>query len=305
MTDDFLHIAYGTPPLELLKLREDAIQCSPLIPGSRSLESCAKGSVASAVLYGPPGTLERRYLLVLALEALAVDAPLTALAPKNKGGNRIAAELSSFGCDVSEESRQHFRICTTTRPAVLHSVAEAIKEGGTQRHLDHGLLTQPGIFSWNRIDAGSALLLKHLPALAGRGADLGCGLGVLGLAVLQSPKISALTLVDIDRRAVDVARHNITDPRAQFLWADIRLEVPSLANLDFVVMNPPFHDGGVEDRSLGQLFIERAATVLRRGGICWLVANRHLPYEELLAHKFTRTTLVAQVDGFKIYAAEK
>ena len=38
------------------------------------------------------GTLERRYALALILRALKPGAPLTALAPKEKGGSRLGKE---------------------------------------------------------------------------------------------------------------------------------------------------------------------------------------------------------------------
>ncbi|MFZ4540668.1 MAG: class I SAM-dependent methyltransferase, partial [Rickettsiales bacterium] len=164
------------------------------------------------------------------------------------------------------------------------------------------LWTHPGVFSWDRIDVGSALLLKHLPALSGRGADLGAGIGVLALQVLKSPKVSELTLVDIDRRAITSAQKNISDARAQFVWADVR--TLALQKLDFVVMNPPFHEVGIEDRTLGQAFITCAAAMLKKGGQCWLTANTHMPYEALLAQHFVRVVLVDTADGFKIYRAE-
>ena len=69
-------------------------------------------------------------------------------------------------------------------------------------------------------------------------------------------------------------------------------------SLDFVVMNPPFHDGGAEDRLLGQTFIRQAAIMLRRGGLLWVVANRHLPYEAVLGELFRTAT--PQGDHWKI-----
>lgn len=76
------------------------------------------------------------------------------------------------------------------------------------------------------------------------------------------------------------------------------------AELDFIVMNPPFHEGGIENQTLGQAFITRAAQWLKPGGVCWLTANRHLPYEALLAAHFCAVTLVDTAGGFKIYRAE-
>jgi 16S rRNA (guanine1207-N2)-methyltransferase len=96
----------------------------------------------------------------------------------------------------------------------------------------------------------------------------------------------------------------VTDPRAAFAWADVRTG-PSLADLDFVVMNPPFHDTGVEDKTLGQTFIRRSHDMLRTGGVLWVVANQHLPYEAGLAGQFRTVTPRGEAGGFKIYEARK
>jgi 16S rRNA (guanine1207-N2)-methyltransferase len=70
-------------------------------------------------------------------------------------------------------------------------------------------------------------------------------------------------------------------------------------------MNPPFHDGGVEDQALGRTFIRRAAEALRPGGTCWLVANRHLPYEAELKAHFRRVAPIVEAEGYKIYEAQR
>ena len=161
------------------------------------------------------------------------------------------------------------------------------------------------MFSWDRIDPGTELLLDSLPELAGKGADLGGGLGVLGHKVLAGAAVTGLTVVEIDRRAVEACRRNLDDPRVEVIWADVRRAGDRLSGLDFVVMNPPFHDGGAEDRSLGVAFIRAASAALRTGGTCWLTANRHLPYESPLGEAFARVTLRAERGGYKIYEARK
>ncbi len=88
-----------------------AIQFSPLVPGAASLEAEPPESLASMTMLAPPGTLERRYAIALALRALAPGAALTVLAPKDKGGSRIGEELRAFGCAVDESSKRHHRIC--------------------------------------------------------------------------------------------------------------------------------------------------------------------------------------------------
>jgi len=296
---------YGAPLAELVVPPAGAIQFSPLIPGSEKLEEQEQASLASMIVLAPPGTVERRHVMALALRALAPGAPLTVLAPKDKGGSRLRKELAGFGCSVAETARRHHRICTCERPAVLADLDEALAAGRPRLVETLGLWSQPGVFSWDRVDPGSALLEEHLPALAGRGADLGCGIGYLARAVLTSPKVERLTLVDIDRRAIEAAGRNFNDPRVTLCWADVREKSLTLTGLDFVVMNPPFHDGGIEDQALGQSFIRRAAEALRPGGVCWLVANRHLPYEAVMKSLFRRVALKIEAGGYKVYEAHR
>jgi 16S rRNA (guanine1207-N2)-methyltransferase len=295
---------YGAPPAELAVVPPGARQVSPLAPGAEALDAFAPESLSGAVVAAPPGVLERRYVMARLLQSLVPGAPLTALAPKDKGGARLRKELESFGCAVVESGRRHQRICQTVRPERPTGLEPAVAAGALQFSGALGLWTQPGVFSWDRPDAGTQQLLAALPALVGRGADLGCGLGVLARAVLGGPGVTQLDLVDLDRRAIAAASRNVEDPRAVFHWADARI-APELSGLDFVVMNPPFHEHGVEDRELGQSFIRRAHKILRQGGTLWLVANRHLPYEAVLRELFRRVTPHGEGAGFKICEAQK
>jgi 16S rRNA (guanine1207-N2)-methyltransferase len=295
---------YGVLPADLLAPPADAIQFSPLIPGAAELEQQGEGQLAAMTILAPPGTLERRYTISLALRAVAPGGAFCALAPKDQGGSRLRKELEAFGCDVEESARRHHRIVTCARPASL-STDDARRDGAPRIVEDLGLWSQPGVFSWDRIDPGTALLLEHLPALDGRGADFGCGIGILARAALSSAKVEDMTLIDIDRRAVACAQHNVDDPRVTFVWGDVRHATVALTGLDFVLMNAPFHDAGSEDKTLPQSFVRRAAEVLRKGGVCWLTANRHLPYEAVMKPLFRHIELRADAGGYKIYEMRK
>ena len=294
-------ILYGLPPLELHQRSRDEIQTSPLIPGSRALEELAPASLDEGAVLAPPGAAERRYVLALVLRALKPGATLVAMAPKDKGGSRLKKELEAFGCQVVESAKRHHRICDVERPAQLTGIDEAIAQGAPR--IVGGLWTQPGVFSWDRLDPGTGALVQAMPTLSGQGADFGCGIGVLAHAVLTSPAVTRLHLIDIDRRAVDCARRNVADPRVEFAWADATAF--PLDGLDFVVMNPPFHEAGWETKALGQRFIEAAHRALRKGGALWMVANVHLPYEGVLEPLFAR---VERRDGggpYKVFEARK
>lgn len=295
---------YGAPPAQLAPAPAHARQLSPLFPGAADLAAAPAGAFASVVMAAPAGTLERRYAIALALRALAPNGAFTALAANDRGGLRLAKELAAFGCAAEDTSKSRWRICATRRPAEVIGLDEALRAGGPQLAEAIGLWSQPGVFSWDRIDPGSRLLAARLPALKGAGADLGCGIGALALAVLQSPSVQRLDLIDIDRRAIACAQRNVADPRAHFHWRDATSHAAGLQALDFVVMNPPFHAAAIEDKSLGLAFIRRASQLLRRGGVCWLVANRHLPYEAALAAHFTAVRLDHEADGYKVFEAK-
>ena len=297
-------LLYGRPPAVFDPPGDGAIQLSPLIPGSTALEDVAEGSVEAIMIYAPPGVLERRYTLALALRALKVGGRLDVMAAKDKGGSRLRKELEGFGVEVGESAKAHHRRCVVIRPETLTGIDEAIAAGAPRLIEGLDAWSQPGVFAWDRIDAGSLLLAQAMPPLKGTGADLGCGYGALATVVLASPAVTSLRMIDLDRRAIAAARKNVTDPRATFEWADVRT-MDDVGELNFVVSNPPFHDGGAEDKRLGQAFIRKAAGLLKKGGVLWVVANRHLPYEAELKDAFKRVDMIANNGGYKVFEAIK
>ena len=89
-----------------------------------------------------------------------------------------------------------------------------------------------------------------------------------------------------------------------FHWHDVTAGLP--ARCDVIVTNPPFHAQGRADRpDIGRAFIAAAADALQAGGRLWLVANRHLPYEDALGARFASVRTVAQAQGFKVIEAIK
>jgi 16S rRNA (guanine1207-N2)-methyltransferase len=304
----FAHAVYGSPSAALCVPPANALQVSPLHPGSTDLAGLDGGSVANITMLAPPGTIERRYAIAQALRALQPGGLLTLLAPKDAGGGRLVGDLAGFGIDATAVSKRHHRICTVLRPPTItgldEAISAAITAGGPQAIPGSHLWSQPGLFSWDRADPGSLLLLEYLPKFSGHGADFGCGFGLLTGIILLSPKVIHLTAIDVDGRAIKAVTRNVKPERTTIVWADIRtLTLPP--TLDFVVMNPPFHTGGAEDRALGTAFITKAAACLKTGGELWLTANRHLPYEAVLTAQFKTIEPIASANGFKVYKAVK
>ncbi|KIC13887.1 class I SAM-dependent methyltransferase [Leisingera sp. ANG-Vp] len=168
-----------------------------------------------------------------------------------------------------------------------------------------GFVTAPGVFSADGIDPASRMLAEMLPAKLGRCvADLGAGWGYLSAQVLQREGVEELHLAEADYHALACARQNVADARAHFHWADARSwKAPGMVNT--VVMNPPFHTGRAAEPSLGQAFIGAAASMLAANGSLWMVANRHLPYETLLAERFAQVREEGGDNRFKILHAAR
>lgn len=169
-----------------------------------------------------------------------------------------------------------------------------------------GVFSQPGLFSWDRIDPGSQLLAEHLPDdLQGRVADVGAGQGYLSLTALKKfDKIEMIDLFEAEYRAVQCSKKTLKRyaDKAKFHWQDATKGLPA-SRYDFVVMNPPFHTSRADDASLGQAFIRSAARALKPRGRLYMVANRHLPYEAALSANFTSTERLADIGGYKVICA--
>jgi 16S rRNA (guanine1207-N2)-methyltransferase len=168
-----------------------------------------------------------------------------------------------------------------------------------------GFQTLPGIFSADGPDPGSVMLAAGLPVkLGGKIADLGAGWGFLATEILRRPGVKRLDLVEAEADALACAKVNIPDPRAQFHWADATTWRPETL-LDAVVMNPPFHTGRTADPALGASFIRAARRMLAPDGSLWLVANRHLPYDAVLAECFLDVRDIAGDSRFRVIQAIK
>jgi 16S rRNA (guanine1207-N2)-methyltransferase len=240
-----------------------------------------------------------RDLIAQAVDACRPGAPVVVDGQKTDGIDALLKALRGR-VDLSPAvSKAHGKIAWfAARPGALadwRAGAATIHAEGRDWHI------APGVFSADAVDPASRLLADSLPSLSGAGADLGAGWGYLAAHVLAGPGVTALHLVEEDARALDCARLNVADPRAQFHWADARNM--ALSGLDFVVMNPPFHQGRTAEPALGMAFIRAAAGMLRGSGRLWMVANRHLPYEPALAQVFAQVTETGGDSRFKLLTA--
>ncbi len=166
-----------------------------------------------------------------------------------------------------------------------------------------GYATTAGVFSENKIDAGSALLAGHLEDLKGDVADLGAGWGYLSRAILGHGDVTRLDMIEAEKSALGCAVINTKDPRARAVWSDALIY--DGGPYDVVVSNPPFHTARAGDPDLGRGFIATAARILKPRGVFYMVANRHLPYEAALDAQFAHVQELSGTGAFKTFRATR
>lgn len=166
------------------------------------------------------------------------------------------------------------------------------------------IATLPGVFSYDGLDTGSALLLSTFsPHMKGKVLDIACGTGVLSAVLAKlSPKLR-FTLSDVSAAALEASKGTLKlnqidgEVIASNVYSDIR------GRFDLIVSNPPFHDGLQTSLSAADRLIREAANHLNIGGELRIVANAFLPYPALLDATFGSHQVLAQTGRFKVYTA--
>jgi len=170
----------------------------------------------------------------------------------------------------------------------------------------HSIYALPGVFSQNRLDTGTAVLLNHLPQLSGKLLELGCGSGVLSLALLTSNTDNRLTTLDIDWLATTSTERTLSEAgvadRAEVIWSDGLSEVPA-ARYDHLITNPPFHTGLRTHYEPSERFFAASHDWLKPGGSLWWVTNDFLDYQRVLKKSAFEVKEVAHERGFRVYRA--
>ena len=104
-------------------------------------------------------------------------------------------------------------------------------------------LTDAGVFSKKMVDFGSQLLLKCLEVDEGETVlDVGCGYGPLGLSLAKAYGVQA-TMVDINNRALDLARQNAERNKVEATIFQSNIYEQVKGKFDHVISNPPIRAG--------------------------------------------------------------
>ena len=158
-----------------------------------------------------------------------------------------------------------------------------------------------GVFSRGHLDHATAVLFRETePPGSGRILDLGCGYGVIGLAIAAASPDTVVTGVDVNERALLLARENAAALGLEDRFtACLPHEVPDAATYDEIWSNPPIRIGKPALHALLLSWLPR----LVPGGRAVMVVGKNLGADSLqrwLIEQGHPTERVASAKGFRV-----
>ncbi|HEX6077823.1 MAG TPA: methyltransferase [Micromonosporaceae bacterium] len=190
-----------------------------------------------------------------------------------------------------------------------HYFSESPVSASVQRYVEFPvagrtlrLLASSGVFSADRLDPGTAVLLRKAPLPTTRGVylDLGAGYGPIACALASSAPAATVYAVDVNSRALDLLRRN-----ARTLGLDDRLvagtpdQVPGDLRFHQIWSNPPIRIGKAALHEMLDRWLPR----LDPDGVAWLVVARNLGGDSLqawLAGRGWRVDRQASQKGYRV-----
>jgi 16S rRNA (guanine1207-N2)-methyltransferase len=168
-------------------------------------------------------------------------------------------------------------------------------------------VTDSGVFGSTGLDPGTALLIENMETGGqDRVLDLGCGWGPIGLAAALAAPEGWVLLVDLNHRAVSLARENLrsngvrnAEVRQGALYGPVGED-----RFDLIASNPPYHAG----RAVVEQAFQGAPAHLSEGGRLLVVGKGNQGiryYQRWLGGLFDRVEVLARSGGYRVLEARE
>ncbi|HYG58898.1 MAG TPA: class I SAM-dependent methyltransferase [Symbiobacteriaceae bacterium] len=192
----------------------------------------------------------------------------------------------------------------TARPETAHDLGQFT---ATLRDMSFRFMTDSAVFSRDRVDFGSALLIETVDvAPTDTVLDLGCGYGPIGMAAARLAHQGRVYMVDVNERAAGLAARNLQEnhiANAEVRVGDGLKAVPGIT-FDKVLTNPPIRAGKAVIYSM----IDDAWAALKQGGSIWVViqTKQGAPsMKKKLKELFGNVEDVEREAGYHVFKAVK
>ena len=165
--------------------------------------------------------------------------------------------------------------------------------------------TGTGVFAKKRLDKGGLLLANESIIKKGwKVLDLGCGYGMVGIAIAKALPSAEVILVDINERAVNLARNNAKRNQVKITvkQSDVLSNVKE--TFDTILLNPPVKAGN----ELCFRMIEESKNNLKKNGLLQVVARHRRggkAFRTYMEEVFGNVETLARGSGFQVYVSKK
>ena len=284
------------------------------VSAESSLLPAQQDSFAAVLMVLPKGRRLARRWLVETYPLLSSDGTFYLAGANSEGIQSVIQDAGEvFGKSSILDYRKGNRVARFRKGQVSQSLPGWASEPGCLpgtwrqfdiniRGVDLHIRSLPGVFSYDRLDDGTRLLIDHLEVLPGSQVlDFGCGYGVLGLYAALSGA-AHVDMVDDHLDAVACAQENIRLNglhTAQAFPGD-GLDWARDQHYDLVVSNLPFHTGKEVDYGASQALIAGLPHLLKPGGQLVIVANRFIRYESLMEQAFGNVVVLARTGKYHV-----
>lgn len=192
----------------------------------------------------------------------------------------------------------------TPRPVAAHSESSFT---ATLRGMSFRFLTDSAVFSRERVDFGSTLLIEAMQLDPENVVlDVGCGYGPIGIAAARLVTRGRVYLVDVNERAADLARRNLAENGIENAEVRVGNSLQPVDGIlfDRVLTNPPIRAG----KTVIYGIVDAAHGALKPGGSLWVViqTKQGAPsMKKKLAERFGNVRDVEREAGYHVFCAVK
>lgn len=170
---------------------------------------------------------------------------------------------------------------------------------------NYNLYSDNGVFSKDKFDYGTRLLLDSIDIskLSGNVLDLGCGIGVVGIILGTINENINIDMIDINDRAISLVRDNLTlnKVKANAFSSDVYSNVNK--KYDYIITNPPIRAG----KEVVRKFLLGGYDYLNDNGILYFVMRKDHGVKSMIKELESKynVTIVNKDKGFYIVSLTK
>ena len=167
--------------------------------------------------------------------------------------------------------------------------------------LELNLKQYSGVFSSEKVDPATQVLLEHLPTITEDQniLDLASGNGVIAAFIQKLHPKNSISVLDDNYLAIASAKLNLGKENINYHWSDTVTACRD-QKFDLILCNPPFHFEYENTIEISLTLFKEAKDALNNGGSFYIVANTHLNYRTHLTKLFKEVTQVTESGKFEV-----